>query len=222
MYLQRLQTRTQNVGPFIRIIALQKLAPKSTANLLRCNRQIFHELSQAISRCDITYRLVLMLKGMEEHANIYPTWTKLPASLRHLKHVDVNTTLCSNAILWSGGITCMPTAQSLFHLLGCAFLYGPKMAETSGPCEPFFVQEMRVNVDEAYTDELSICYSSKQETTFTKLPSYLAQIARMGVLFRKLGAISFYWHGEFRDRWNIEAREWATPDCAPCYGMCIP
>lgn len=95
------------------------------------------------------------------------------------------------------------------------------MAETSGPCGPFFVEELRV-VDEAYTDEPSIWYSSKQETTFAKLPSYLAQIARMGVLSRKLEAISFYWHGEFRDRWNIEAREWARPDWAPYYGTWTP
>lgn len=118
----------------------------------------------------------------------------------------------------------MPTAQSLLHLLGCAFLYGPKMAETSGLCDPFSVQ------DEEYTDESSIWYSSKHETTFTKLLFYLAQIARRGVFFRKLGAISSYWHGEFRDRWNIEAsenldraaREWARPDWAPYYDKWIP
>ncbi|KAI4252875.1 MAG: hypothetical protein L6R42_007797, partial [Xanthoria sp. 1 TBL-2021] len=202
---------------FSNILAPQQLPPTSTANLLRCNRQIFHELSQTISRCDITYKLVLMLKGMKEdrsHATvgICPTWTKLPASLRHLKYVDVNIRFCNQAVLWSPGVTCMPTALSLLHLLGCAFAYGPKFAETFGPCEPFFVQEMRVNVDEEYSDKFSIWYSSNRQTIFTRLPDYLAQIARRGVLSRKVRAISFYWRREFRDRWDIEAS--IKPDCA--------
>ncbi|KAL9611920.1 MAG: hypothetical protein Q9204_008989, partial [Flavoplaca sp. TL-2023a] len=176
------------------ILAPQHLPLPSSGSLLRCNHQVFHELSEAISRCDVTYKLDLVLKGSREdgsHAiwgnrvGFYPTWTKLPASLRHLKYVAVNIKLCNYVRLYKPGIRLMPVARKLLHLFGCAFTYGPKFVETSTPCEPFFVQEMRVNVEENYTDELSIWYATGQQSTFAKLQDYLRQIAKRGVLAGK-------------------------------------
>ncbi|KAI4274887.1 MAG: hypothetical protein LQ337_003591 [Flavoplaca oasis] len=214
------------------ILVPQQLPPPSSGSLLRCNHQVFHELSEAISRCDVTYKLDLVLKGRREdgpHAicgdrvGFYPTWTKLPASPRHLKHVAINIRLCNYVVLYKPGIRIMTVARDLLHFFGCAFTYGPKFVESSTPCEPFFIQEMSVNVEKNYTDELTIWYTTRQKSTFAKLPRYLQRIARQGVLAGKVGAISFYWHGEFRDRWYVDvngihknaASEWARPGWRP-------
>ncbi|KAL8671764.1 MAG: hypothetical protein Q9168_003735 [Polycauliona sp. 1 TL-2023] len=224
------------------IMITQRLPPISCGGLMCSNRQIFNELSHAISRSDITYKLDLMFKTTREPGTqdndfstviCYPTWTKRPASLSHIKFLDVNIRLNSWTKLTRPGINIMPVARVLLHLLGRGFLYGPGFAPpSSSPRKRFFVQEMRVNVDENYTDEISIFMSSIYETTFARLPRFLERIASAGVLSGKLGAISAYWHGEFGDRWDVEpsralksknvAREWARPEWKPRGSRWIP
>ncbi|KAL8996056.1 MAG: hypothetical protein Q9169_004332 [Polycauliona sp. 2 TL-2023] len=205
----------------IMISTLQRPPPNSSGSLLCSNRQVSTELSHTLFRYDITYNLDLLFDSTPEllshptkHNKVicYPTWTKLPASLKHLKYLDVNIRLCSWTMLWTPWCNTMPVGRVLLHLLGRGFLYGPSFTPSSSPCEAFFVQEMRINVDEDYTNKPSIWTSTQRQTSFTELPDFLRQIARAGVLAGKLGAISFYWHGQFRDRWVIEASD--TPSNA--------
>ena len=195
-------------------IRIPKQVPQtSSSSLLRCNRQISNELSQTIARCGITYGLDILLKdrGEEQHAifgdkvDFYPTWTKLPAPLRHLKYLDINIRLRDFIVLYSQGFR-----RSWIYILGSFFLYTPIFPEPGSPNDssaPYYIQELRLNIEENCPDELPAWGRIHREEFLSKFPAYLRHPEFRATLLRRLGAISYYWHGEFRDRWVLPAED---------------
>ncbi|KAL8923755.1 MAG: hypothetical protein Q9172_003001 [Xanthocarpia lactea] len=190
-------------------IRIPKQVPQtSSSSLLRCNRQISNELSQTIARCGITYALDIMLKDKGEDVfdakvDFYPTWIKLPAPLRHLKYLDVNIRLRDFVVLYSHGFR-----RSWIYILGSVFLYTPIFPEPGSPYDssaPYYIQELRLNVEENCPDKLPAWAPIHREEFLSKFPAYLRHPELRDTLPRRLGAISYYWHGKFKDRFVLPA-----------------
>ncbi|KAL8703370.1 MAG: hypothetical protein Q9201_003455 [Fulgogasparrea decipioides] len=190
----------------------------SSGNLLRCNRQVFGELSQTISSRNstrsrgLTCKLDLMIQGRdpgqdeddycllckdEDSQAIFPTWVSLPAPISHLKHVHVNFRVRNQATLsWAGDGGPGWTTQSLLHLLGCFFAYGPSFTEARKPREPFWIDELRLDADE-------VDRGRQRRPVFTYLCSFLGMVAGSGVLGGRLGKLSLYHTDMLHQEWAV-------------------
>lgn len=193
----------------------QRILSTSSGSLLRCNRQIFAELSQTISRCDITYKLEVLLKGdwgKDERydlnplrtlsGGLYPTWTKLPASLEHLKYLDINITFHNSAILYGDRALCSPNAMDLLGVLG-SLAPGPRAAEPSNPYPSMILREHNdiVHKDLSMSNlDLAIRHSIAQSSP---VPPSLHGIAITDILLQKLRNIFCYWNGVSQGHWNV-------------------
>lgn len=193
--------------------------------LLCCNRQISGEMKSAIARkCDgseggVTYKLDIMV----QHMQLWPTWTSIPASPQHMRHVEVEIRIFTYSDLkFRYDRRHMPgaVAMHLLRLLSGFLTHGPLFIPQSKPLSyVLHAESLTVNlisIPEGFPTAQYEWEGAYRIHAFKRMKELLGHLNDSGLLSGKVEMVKLR-NGDEAEEWEIEdkgcnsgvAQQWA-------------
>ncbi|KAL8748953.1 MAG: hypothetical protein Q9184_007009 [Pyrenodesmia sp. 2 TL-2023] len=220
---------TQTIQEHYALFIPRRIPRASAAAVLRCNRQIYMELSQRLasrvaptSRNGLTYELKVVLEGTKPNPyhgiRIYPTWTKipmLPISYAKCLYVYLQGRAYGNSnrhFDFEGDRGLGQSTQDLLNLLARFFAYGATFNADKPMLRPQYVEELVVDVLPVEVLHLHAEHDrdgpiNNPDREMRESLGFLDMVAKSGLLFGRLGRISAYVDGKYKQQWKVIHQE---------------
>lgn len=207
------------------IVYERRLASIFCLGLLCCNRQISGEMKSAIARKTndpeggVTYKLDIMV----QHMQLWPSWTSIPASPQHVRHVEVDIRIFTYSDLeFRCDHRYMPgaVAMHLLRLLSGFLAHGPLFIPHSKPLPNILrLETLTVNLSsypEGFHKAQYEWEGAYRIHAFKRMKALLGHLDDSGLLSGKVGRLKLC-NGNKVEEWEIEdkgfnsrvAQQWA-------------
>lgn len=194
------------------IVYERRPASISCLGLLCCNRQISGEMKSAITRKSndpeggVTYKLDIMV----QHVQLWPTWTAIPASPQHMRHVEVDIRIFTYSDLefrYDRRHIPGAVAMHLLRLLSGFLAHGPLFISHSKPLPcTLRLETLTVNlssIPEGFPKAQYEWEGAYRIHAFKRMKALLGHLDDSGLLSGKVGRLKLCSRNEVEE-WEIE------------------